>query len=45
MNCIQPCAPAVEVERLRPKSVSILLIAASTAGPRAPSRYLAAACW
>ena len=30
MNCIQPIAPALETLRLRPKSVSTLLIAAST---------------
>jgi len=30
MNCIQPIAPAEDGPRLRPKSVSIWLIAAST---------------
>jgi hypothetical protein len=30
MNCIHPIAPADDTFRLRPKSVSTLLIAAST---------------
>ena len=30
MNCIQPIAPALEVDRLRPNDVSTRLIAAST---------------